>query len=113
SRINNRFCPEQAVTAGKVTISGVAMGGMSEAEKIEVSINGGKDWQKAEFIGPDLGKYAWRAFALTVDLPAGEHQLASRVTNDDGETQPEERVENNRGYINNSWRDHMVTVKVA
>ncbi|TFL13229.1 sulfite oxidase [Pusillimonas caeni] len=113
SWINYPSDAEQTVKAGKVTINGVAMGGMSEAEKIEVSINGGKDWQKAEFIGPDLGKYAWRAFALTVDLPAGEHQLASRVTNDDGDTQPEERVENNRGYINNSWRDHMVTVKVA
>lgn len=105
--------PDQAVKAGKVVISGIAMGGMSEPEKIEVSINGGKDWQKAEFIGPDLGKYAWRDFALVVDLPAGEHQLASRVTNDDGKTQPEERLENNRGYLNNSWRDHMVTVKVA
>jgi len=113
SWINYPADPEQSVKAGKVTISGVAMGGMSEAEKIEVSTNGGKDWQEAEFIGPDLGKYAWRAFALVADLSAGEHQLASRVTNDDGQTQPEERVENNRGYINNSWRDHMVTVKAA
>lgn len=105
--------PGQQVKAGKVAITGVAMGGMSEADKIEVSINGGKDWQEAEFIGPDLGKYAWRAFVLVANLSAGEHQLASRVTNDDGQTQPEDRVENNRGYINNSWRDHMVTVKVA
>lgn len=105
--------PDQSVKAGKVLISGIAMGGMSEAEKIEVSTNGGKDWQKAEFIGPDLGKYAWRDFVLVADLPAGEHQLASRVTNDDGDTQPEERLENNRGYLNNSWRDHMVTVKVT
>ncbi|HUH86928.1 MAG TPA: sulfite oxidase [Pusillimonas sp.] len=113
SWINDPFGSDQTVKAGKVVISGVAMGGMSEAEKIEVSTNGGKDWQEAEFTGPDLGKYAWRAFVLVADLAAGEHQLASRVTNDDGQTQPENRVENNRGYINNSWRDHMVTVKVV
>ena len=113
SWINYPADPDQTVKAGKVAIGGIAMGGMSDAEKIEVSINGGKDWQEAEFIGPDLGKYAWRSFVLMADLPAGEHQLVSRVTNDDGQTQPEERVENNRGYINNSWRDHMVTVKVA
>ena len=113
SWINSPSDTSQPVKAGKVAISGVAMGGMSEAEKIEVSTNGGKDWHEAEFIGPDLGKYAWRAFVLVTDLSAGEHELASRVTNDDGQTQPEERVENNRGYINNSWRDHMVKVKVA
>lgn len=113
SWINTPSDPEQPVKAGKVAISGVAMGGMSEAEKIEVSTNGGKDWHEAEFIGPDLGKYAWRSFVFVTDLKPGEYELASRVTNDDGQTQPENRVENNRGYINNSWRDHMVKVKVA
>ncbi|HLU20805.1 MAG TPA: sulfite oxidase [Pusillimonas sp.] len=113
SWINIPSDPEQPVKAGKVAISGVAMGGMSEAEKIEVSLNGGKDWKEAEFIGPDLGKYAWRNFVLVADLKPGEYELASRVTNDDGETQPENRVENNRGYLNNSWRDHMVKVKVV
>lgn len=113
SWINTPSDPEQPVKAGKVAISGVAMGGMSEAEKIEVSTNGGKDWHEAEFIGPDLGKYAWRSFVFVTDLKPGEYELVSRVTNDDGQTQPENRVENNRGYINNSWRDHMVKVKVA
>jgi DMSO/TMAO reductase YedYZ molybdopterin-dependent catalytic subunit len=101
------------VKAGQVQVRGVAMGGMSEAKSIEVSTNGGKDWQKAEFIGPDMGKYAWREFVLSVKLEPGTYQLACRTTNADGKTQPEERLENNRGYINNSWRDHMVSVKVV
>ncbi|TEA80130.1 sulfite oxidase [Allopusillimonas ginsengisoli] len=105
--------PDQAVKAGKVQIRGVAMGGMSAASKIEVSVNGGKDWQKAEFVGPDLGPYAWREFVLSATLDAGTHELASRATNADGDVQPEERLENNRGYLNNSWRDHMLAVKVA
>ncbi len=99
--------------AGRVMITGVAMGGDSAPAKIEVSLDGGKKWHEAAFVGPDLGKYAWRTFALIAELPAGEHELVSRVTNAQGETQPEERRENNRGYNNNSWRDHGVTVKVA
>jgi DMSO/TMAO reductase YedYZ molybdopterin-dependent catalytic subunit len=113
SWINTPSDPEQAVKAGPVVISGVAMGGMTAAKSVEVSINGGKDWQQARFVGPDLGPYAWREFVLPVKLEPGTYQLASRSTNTAGEAQPEERMENNRGYLNNSWRDHMVTIKVA
>lgn len=101
------------VKAGTVQITGVAMGGMSAAKSVEVSVDGGKSWQEARFIGPDLGPYAWRQFVLAAKLSAGSHQLASRATNEDGDTQPEARAENNRGYINNSWRDHMVEITVA
>lgn len=113
SWINLPSDESKTVPAGQVQISGVAMGGMTAAKTIEVSINGGKDWQKAEFIGPDLGQYAWREFVLSVKLKPGSYEVASRTTNDAGQTQPEERLENNRGYLNNSWRDHMVKITVA
>lgn len=113
SWINLPSDESKTIPAGQVQVSGVAMGGMSAAKSIEVSVNGGKDWQKAQFIGPDLGPYAWREFVLSVKLDAGSHQLASRTTNEAGQSQPEERLENNRGYLNNSWRDHMVTITVA
>lgn len=113
SWINTPSDPDTEIKAGKVQISGIAMGGMSAAKKIEVSVNGGKDWKEAKFIGPDLGPYAWREFVFEAELKPGSHELASRTTNQDGKGQPEERLENNRGYINNSWRDHMVKVTVA
>lgn len=103
----------KAVKAGRTVITGVAMGGTSAPAKVEVSVDGGKKWHEASFIGPDLGKYAWRTFALATDLSAGKHELVSRVTNAAGETQPEQRMENNRGYNNNSWRDHGLAVNVA
>jgi Mo-co oxidoreductase dimerisation domain. len=53
-----------SVAAGKVTISGVAFGGSKEVSNVEVSVDGGKNWKKAQFIGPNLGKFAWRQFAL-------------------------------------------------
>src|SRR5690606_4930953 len=80
SWINYPAEPEQTLKAGRVQIRGVAMGGISEVKKIEVSVDGGKAWKEARFVGPDLGKYAWREFVLEADLSAGTHQLASRAT---------------------------------
>ena len=89
------------------------MGGTSDVTGVEISLDGGKNWQKAEFIGPDLGPYAWRQFVLSADLKAGSYTVASRATNKAGDTQPAERQENNRGYLNNSWVDHQLTITVA
>lgn len=113
SWITSPSSPDAPVKAGKVVIAGLAMGGVDAATKIEVSLNGGKDWQEAQFVGPDLGKYAWRQFAFQANLKPGSYNLACRTTNAKGETQPADRVENNRGYNNNSWRDHMVTINVV
>ncbi|MFA5520294.1 MAG: sulfite oxidase [Castellaniella sp.] len=113
SWINLPSDPDVPVRAGRVQISGVATGGMTSPDKIEVSLNGGKDWQAAQFVGPDLGRYAWREFVFSAELAPGTHDIACRTTSKDGKTQPEERIENNRGYLNNSWRDHMVTITVA
>ena len=93
------------VLAGKGLVHGVAFSGERWIRKIELSIDGGANWRNATLLEPDLGKYAWRAFALEVDLPRGKHVLASRATDAAGEVQPEHRVENERGYGNNAWRD--------
>jgi sulfite dehydrogenase len=104
---------EDKTAAGKTQIIGVAFAGTHAVKRVEVSIDGGKTWKDAEFFGPDLGRFAWRQFVLEADLPAGEHKLASRATDDAGNVQPEMRVDNVRGYNNTSWADHAVTVKVA
>lgn len=102
--------PDVKPKAGRVQIQGLAMGGTTDVTDIEVSIDGGKTWEKATFIGPDLGPYAWRQFVLSVELEPGTYKLASRATNKAGDTQPEERMENNRGYLNNSWLDHSLEI---
>lgn len=102
-----------AVKAGRQLVRGVALGGIHAVKRVDVSIDGGKTWKQAALVGPDLGKYAWRQFALAVELPAGEHVLASRVEDTEGNVQVEERVENVRGYMNSSWRDHALKVTVS
>ncbi len=98
---------------GAVLIHGVAFGGLHAVKKVEVSVDGGKNWRDARFVGPDLGKFAWRQFALEAQLPAGKHLLVSRATDTAGNVQPEQRAENKSGYNNASWMDHGVAVTVA
>lgn len=100
-------------SAGPVTIAGVAFGGYNAPEKIEVSVDGGETWEEAAFIGPDMGRFAWRTFAATVELDAGEHLICSRVTDSEGNAQPEETEPNNSGYAHNGWRKHGVTINVG
>lgn len=99
--------------AGSVLIEGVAFGGMTAAKSVEVSLDDGRSWMPARFIGPDLGRYAWRQFALPVRLQPGRYMLASRATDMNGQVQPEQRKENAPGYSNNSWRDHATAITVA
>ena len=80
---------------------------------IAISTDGGQTWQNARLVGPDLGRYAWRQFVLPARLDPGTHTLACRATDTAGNTQPAERVENERGYAHNGWRDHAVRVTVA
>ena len=100
------------VVAGKFRVTGVAFGGTKRVAKVEVSTDG-KRWQEARWVGPDLGRYAWRVFELELEREPGPVKLYSRATNVDGAVQPELRDENERGYGNNSWRDMGVTVQVC
>ncbi len=113
SWINGPLAEHGTQKAGLTQIHGVAFGGTRGVKAVEVSVDGGKTWQSAQFIGPDLGRFAWRQFALSVQLPAGTHVLVSRATDTAGQVQPEHREENLGGYNNASWRDHAVTVTLA
>jgi sulfite oxidase len=105
--------PIADVAAGLHQIGGVALGGMNPVAKVEVSTDGGGSWQEAALVGPDLGRFAWRAFVLPVELAAGSYTLTSRATDSEGNVQPEAPEPNNSGYNHNGWRAHAVTVTVA
>jgi len=98
---------------GWVQIVGVAMGGTQAPRRIEVSVDGGRTWRDATFIGPNLGRFAWRSFVMPVELAPGTHVLASRVTDSQGRVQVETTPENVGGYLNSGWRAHSVTINVA
>lgn len=110
----NHPAGEGPVRAGTVQVHGVAFAGVNPVKRVEVSIDGGKTWNDAKFVGPDLGRYAWKQFVLPVQLKAGgNYTLVSRATDAAGNTQPEQRVENERGYAHNGWRDPGVKLMVT
>jgi sulfite dehydrogenase len=113
SWINSPSNEQGLVAAGPVQIKGVAFGGINAVKSVEVSIDDGKTWQAARFVGPDMGRYAWRQFVLPVKLASGTHTVMSRATDAQGNVQPEGRVDNLGGYNNNSWRDHALQITVA
>lgn len=99
--------------AGLVQVHGVAFSGTQPVARVEVSADGGKTWHTAAFVGPDLGRFAWRQFAVQLKAVPGKYTLVSRATDASGQVQPEQRLENVAGYGNNSWADHAVAVTVA
>ena len=113
SWINTPVAGDAFTNGGTLVIRGVAFAGVNAVRQVDISVDGGTTWQRAALVGPDLGRFAWRQFEQTVQLPAGRHVLASRVTDVRGNVQVENRVENKAGYLNSSWRDHAVSITVA
>lgn len=103
----------ERLPAGLTQVYGVAFSGTSPVRGVEVSLDGGASWRNASFVGPDLGRHAWRVFVLPVQLGAGSYTVTSRATDADGQVQPELRVENERAYAHNGWRDHAVKITVG
>jgi DMSO/TMAO reductase YedYZ molybdopterin-dependent catalytic subunit len=101
------------IKAGAVQITGVAMGALEDIAKVDVSLDGGKTWQVARLVGPDLGKYAWRQFVLATTLKAGQYDVSTRVTTKSGVEQVAQSAENTGGYLNSGWVAHTVKINVA
>ena len=99
--------------AGTNQLVGVAFSGGSPVVRVDVSVDGGATWERAELFGPDLGRYAWRQFRFAWRAEVGEHTVFTRATDASGAVQPETRVENERGYANNAWRDHALVLTVC
>ena len=113
--------------ASTVELAGIAWSGEDAVERVEVSTDGGDSWHDAEFVGPDLGRYAVEKFRYVWNPEPGEHRLCSRATDERGRTQPAtvsapedglRGIENDRypwnrkGYGNNAYLPHGVTVEV-
>ena len=101
------------VRAGTVQIHGVAMGATRPLRRVEVSIDGGQTWHEARFVGPDLGRFAWRQFVLPLRLEPGQYMLASRAQDRQFHWQVETTPENGGGYLNSGWRAHVLRLTVT
>jgi DMSO/TMAO reductase YedYZ molybdopterin-dependent catalytic subunit len=113
SWINGPTADNGPLKAGMVQIHGVAMGATRALRRIDVSLDGGQNWLEARFVGPDLGRFAWRQFVLPVQLRPGQYMLASRAQDTQFNWQAESSPANSGGYLNSGWREHALPITVA
>lgn len=76
--------------AGTVVIGGIAWAQGVGIEKVEVRIDG-EAWQEAK-LGPQVTDDYWRQWYLEWDARPGQHFLACRATNKDGDVQTDVRM---------------------
>lgn len=77
---------------------GLAWAGESDIAQVEVSTDGGQQWNKARLTGPSI-RYAWRQWEYDWQVPApGEYTLMARGTDAQGRMQPMERDKDRRSY---------------
>ena len=101
------------LSRGDVSIRGAAYGGEADVAGVEVSVDDGRTWQAAQFIGPHEPPYAWRRweYRWTVSDP-GEYVIQARATDSRGQVQPSSGRWNVLGYGNNGIREHAVAVTI-
>ncbi|HEX3469295.1 MAG TPA: molybdopterin-dependent oxidoreductase [Candidatus Elarobacter sp.] len=94
--------------AGRTALRGIAFDGGSGIRSVDVSVDGGKTWIPAS-LDQDYGKYSFRRWTATVNLPAGPSTLAVRATGNDGGTQSAAPIWNPSGYLRTSIETYGVT----
>ena len=102
------FTRRRLVDAGPVTIRGRAWGGSGPVRRVEVGVDGA--WSEASLEAP-IGDWAWRGWSFAWGAEPGEHELACRATDADGEVQPLESPWNYQGMGNNGVQLVAVTVR--
>src|SRR5262245_6775682 len=94
----------------RLRVQGYAWAGPSGLRLVEVSIDGGKTWRPAGFMG-DSAPMAWRSWATDLEVtPPAKLTIMARATDNGGEVQPMAARANAGGYGNNSI--HKVSARV-
>jgi DMSO/TMAO reductase YedYZ molybdopterin-dependent catalytic subunit len=96
-----------SIDAGQRDIAGVAWDQHVGIAKVEVQIDDG-DWQETQ-LAPQEEIDTWRQWRLSWNATSGQHTLAARATNLDGETQTAARAE---PFPDGATGYHTVTVQV-
>ena len=91
-----------------VLVRGCAWAGDNAVSRLDLSIDFGVTWIRAELDSPP-NPYAWQRFLQTMRLPQkGYYEIWARATDDQGRMQPFAIAWNPKGYMNNSM--HRVSV---
>jgi DMSO/TMAO reductase YedYZ molybdopterin-dependent catalytic subunit len=97
---------------GSITILGAAYAGEDRVVRVDVSVDKGKTWYPATFIGPDE-PFAWRQWQFVWEVTvSGEYDIMARAHDSKGHQQPLTAEWNVQGYFNNGIREHAIHVRI-
>jgi sulfite oxidase len=97
-------------TAGRLTLRGHAWVGEGAVDRVEISTDEGKTWQRAS-LARAKDKYAWRNFSYEFQPQGPGYQtFIARAWDEQGNVQPAVSTWNPLGYFWNGW--HRVGVVV-
>ena len=92
---------QQIKAARPVQIAGIAWDGGAGIHGVEVSVDGGETWRRAE-LGPDLGRYSFRQWSLRfTPVQKGRAIVMARAANRVGSSQTFDLIHNPAGYHHN------------
>src|SRR5204863_4672704 len=101
---------DRLLPPSRVTVEGRAWSGWAPIARVDVSVDGGATWSDGA-LEPPVGPHAWRRWRFDWDAPEGDHVIASRATDESGNTQPVEQRWNMRGVANNMVQTVVVHVR--
>lgn len=99
--------PDHEVSAGRISVAGVAWGPGPPIAAVEVSVDGGP-WAGATLAG-EPSAYAWRQWRLEWEASPGRHRLSVRATDETGRVQTDEP---RRPRPDGATGHHTITVMV-
>lgn len=97
------------IKSGKHLLRGRSWSGEGKIAKVDVSLDGGKTWQKAALREPNID-LAWVRWDLEWNAQPGEYKLQARATDSKGNTQPLQIPFNQEGYAHWAVVTHHVKV---
>ena len=98
------------LASGSHRLHGFAHAPAGPVAAVEWSPDGGGTWLEAEIVDPVL-PLAWQRFEFDWDATPGAHTLVTRATDAAGNTQPDEPLMNDKGYLLNIPLPHPVQVE--
>ncbi len=99
------------LAAGKIKVEGYATATDRSITRVDVSMNGGRNWEQATIEDHGNARWSWTLWHATLDIPAGDHELVVRAWDAAGQTQPAQPDDtwNYKGYLSAAW--HRVRIR--
>jgi sulfane dehydrogenase subunit SoxC len=101
---------ERFLEAGPCALRGRAWSGLARVASVEVSVDGGENWQAAHVEHDVESPWAWSAWRYEWDASLGRHELCIRARDEAGNEQPLDGEWNVGGYGNNAVQRLIVNV---